>query len=152
MPHYNFEKDLNLSIKSEKELSILLEKYGISTIKFNSDNRYDIEVRKNNKKYSIEVKEDFLCKNTGNVAVEFECRGKKSGISVTEALFHVYKIHEPSGKIGFYIMRTDTLKMLILNGKYHRIVNGGDSGSNSMNYLFYLSDIKENSLFLGNIE
>lgn len=40
----------------------------------------------------VEVKTDFMTKNTGNIAVEFESRGKPSGISVTKAdhwVFHI---------------------------------------------------------------
>jgi hypothetical protein len=39
-----------------------------------------------------EVKTDFMTKNTGNIAVEFESRGKPSGIAVTKAdhwAFHI---------------------------------------------------------------
>lgn len=34
---------------------------------------------------SIEVKRDWKVTETGNVAIEFECRKRKSGISTTEA-------------------------------------------------------------------
>jgi hypothetical protein len=40
----------------------------------------------------VEVKTDFMTKNTGNIAVEFESRGKPSGIAVTKAdhwVFHI---------------------------------------------------------------
>lgn len=37
-----------------------------------------------------EVKRDFLVSETGNIAVEIECRGKPSGIAVTRSPYWVY--------------------------------------------------------------
>jgi hypothetical protein len=55
----------------------------------------------------------------------------------------------PNKKIGAYITPTKTLKKMIADNQYHRIVVGGDPGSFSKNYLFYLDVIKENFKFLG---
>ena len=67
-------------------------------MKHNSNFKYDLMLGQlkeqeiaqifNNKK--IEVKTDFLAQETGNIALEYESRGKPSGISVTEADYYAY--------------------------------------------------------------
>ena len=44
------------------------------------------------KKVKLEVKKDDWTVRTGNIAIEFECRGKPSGIQVTEADFWCHVI------------------------------------------------------------
>lgn len=67
-------------------------------MKYNNDFKFDLKIGQlkeqeigaifNNKK--IEVKTDFMAHETGNIAIEFESRGKPSGISITEADFYAY--------------------------------------------------------------
>ena len=148
MPHYNFRDDLPIAQETEKEVAKILQDKGAEIIEFNNDNRYDIKIRWKGQEKTIEVKEDFTCQRTGNVGLEFSCRGKDSGIAVSKADFYVYKIHEPGNNVHFYMMKTSDLKKLIDSKFYHRIVNGGDIGSNSMNYLFFLKYIKQISIML----
>jgi hypothetical protein len=150
MPNYNFNKDLPIARETEREVGELLQQKGSKVISYNNDNKYDIllHLDKHNKDYTVEVKEDFTCERTGNVGVEFSCRDKDSGIACSQANFYVYKIHEPNHQIHFYMMKTQDLKDLIKHKFYHRIVNGGDPGSNSMNYLFELKYIKQISILL----
>jgi len=137
MPNYDFKKDLPIAVETEKEVAkILEEKYNANILEFSHTNKYDILAEIKNKKYTFEVKEDFTCEKTGNVGLEFRCRGKPSGIQTSQADFYIYKIHAQDGSIGFYLSKTSTLKKMIDDKKYFRIVNGGDVGSNSMNYLF----------------
>ena len=71
-------------------------------MKYNSDFRYDLKVGVDaeNEFASIlenslvEVKYDLQVGNTGNLFVEFESRGKPSGLATTEALWWVFKISE----------------------------------------------------------
>jgi hypothetical protein len=135
MPNYDYDKDILIARDTEKEISELLEKQDCTILKFNHDNRYDLLIERKGKKYTVEIKEDFTCKYTGNVGVEYECRGKPSGISVSKADFYVYKLHTYKG-IQIYMLKTNILKKMIKDKVYYRIVNGGDRGSNSMNYLF----------------
>jgi hypothetical protein len=58
----------------------------------------------------------------------------------------------PNKKIGVYVIPTNNLRKMIEDKNYFRIVNGGDVGSNSMNYLFKLDVIKQNFKFLGYLE
>lgn len=141
MPNYDFRKDLPIARKTEQEVAGILEKaYGLKIHTANNkDNRYDIlGENKLGSKFTFEVKEDFTCERTGNVGLEFECRGKPSGIAVSQAEFYIYKLHTPKDGIEFYLFNTNFLKRMVEEERYFRIVNGGDEGSNSMNYLFKL--------------
>jgi hypothetical protein len=84
---------------------------------------------------TIEVKEDFTCEKTGNVGMEYSCRGKPSGISVSKAEYYIYKLHTKDG-IVYVMHKTGILKNMIEEKKYFTTVNGGDKGSDSLNYLF----------------
>jgi hypothetical protein len=148
MPHYSFRDDFPIAQETEREVAKILEEKGATILGFNDDNKYDISMEYKGKKVTVEVKEDFTCERTGNVGLEFSCRGKDSGIACSKADFYVYKIHEPTGQIHFYMIKTDELKKLIHHKFYHRIVNGGDPGSNSMNYLFELKYIQQISIKL----
>ena len=66
-----------------------------------------------------------------NLVVEFESRGKPSGISVTEADFYVYfmpKLNE------VWNIKMDELKKLIKSNNFKK-VSGGDEGSETKMYL-----------------
>lgn len=147
--NYNFKADHKIAIKTEQEVADLImksNKHKIVSIEFNDDNRYDLKVvLKDGDVLTVEIKEDFTCRKTGNVGLEFECRGRASGISVSQADVYLYKLHEPNGDIGFYIVETETLKKMIKDKIYSRIVTGGDPGSDSKNYLFKLTEFKKNA-------
>ncbi|HCW07145.1 MAG TPA: hypothetical protein DGG95_07260 [Cytophagales bacterium] len=138
MPNYDFNKDLPIAKKTEREVGQLMQsKYtGFKVLKYGDDNRFDILASFQNKTMTFEVKEDFTHAKTGNVGLEFSCRGKLSGISVSKAEYYIYKIHNADGTCGIYLFRTEVLKKMANDKLYFRIVNGGDVGSNSMNYLF----------------
>lgn len=150
-PNYDFDKDLPIAQKTERDVAeFLCEKAQMQFLGDNDDNKYDLLMQtREGRKITIEVKEDFSCQRTGNVGVEYECRGKPSGIEVSQADLYLYKVHEPDGKSRLYVIKTSLLKQMIKEEKYFRIVCGGDPGSNSMNYLFRLNVIKENFSYLG---
>lgn len=136
MANYNFNKDLPVAIETEKEVAQILAKiYDADILKFEHSNKYDILAKIKGNDYKFEVKEDFMSWKTGNVALEFECRGNPSGINSTEADFYVYKIHGKNG-IHFYLFKISNLFKMVSDNAWFRIVNGGDKNSNSMNYLF----------------
>jgi hypothetical protein len=147
MGNYNFKEDHKIALKTEALIAKLLMKANpgkIKSIQHNDDNRYDLGILTHSGDFiKVEIKEDFTCQETGNVGVEFECRGRASGISVSQADLYCYRIHEPNGDITVYLIESKALKQMIKSELYHRIVTGGDEGSNSKNYLFKLDVFKK---------
>lgn len=154
MPHYNFRKDFKIARKTERQIAdYFITNKGYEFIDECDNADYDIRMKTDSGNIvTYEIKEDFTCKRTGNIGLEYHCRGKPSGISVSKADYYLYKVHEPNGEKNMYAIETSNLKKMIDNKLYHRIVNGGDPGSNSMNYLFRLNVIKENFKFIGKLE
>ena len=73
----------------------------------------------------IEVKSDRLAHKTGNVYIEYECRGRPSGIATTTAHYWIYRIEENNIAI---IIPTERLKVICR--KYFtdgKIMLGGDN-------------------------
>lgn len=74
----------------------------------------------------VEVKSDRLARKTGNVFVEFESRGKESGIITTTADWWVIEL----GEDVFIIMPTSRLREITNNKlKSRGYVRGGDGGT-----------------------
>lgn len=83
----------------------------------------------------IEVKRDMLIQKTKNIAVEYMCRGKPSGISVTEADWWCFIITEEFKEDNMMLfIKTERLKEICR--KYYlkkgSIVNGGDDMQSRM--------------------
>jgi hypothetical protein len=98
----------------------------------------------NNQEIKYEIKTDVFCKptyDTGNLFVEFECRGKKSGIIVTEAKWFVtYYKHLKE----IWYIKTSKL-MEIINENNIRTVNfSGDENSNTKGWLLPRNKFKNN--------
>jgi hypothetical protein len=81
-----------------------------------------------------EVKEDQESADTRNVAVEFESRGKPSGIAHTEADRFLYVIHTGRGLI-LSNTKTEVLREACTRADIR--TNGGDPGSRTSNYIIY---------------
>ena len=70
---YDFNIDLEVSEKSTREEVIpLLKSLGYSIVETNDDNKFDIHIKNKFAEYFIEYKQDFKCRWTGNVFVEFD--------------------------------------------------------------------------------
>lgn len=140
-----FKEDLAKANKTEEELGLLMcETFGLKILEYNNDNRYDIKFRlPNGTSMTTEVKEDFTCARTGNIGLEYSCRGKDSGIVTSKADTYLYKAHQRDGSAVNLLMTTKRLKQLVQDKRYFRTVNGGDPGSNSLNYLFKYEVIKD---------
>lgn len=140
----DFQTDFPEGKKGEKLVKNLLVLKGYDFIRFNDTNEYDLlmGLLKNNELQEVkfEVKTDFIAGpnngGTKNIAIEEECRGKKSGINVTAADFWVHLVPREK-EIGF--IKVNKLKDLISElksegiGRLHEI--GGDKASNTVNYL-----------------
>lgn len=75
----------------------------------------------------IEVKTDFLVSKTGNVAIEFECRGKPSGIKTTTADWWVIVLEGKQYDSEVAIMiRTKRLFNLCKKYAAHTVKGGDD--------------------------
>ena len=139
MAYYNFEKDLADGQAAEREVAQrLITRLGIPAddIEQSSSKGYDLKIL--SKGWTFEVKNDLMAERTGNVAVEFECRGKATALASTTAEFWVYKF---SG--SFFAFRTETLKRKLFEEKgYFREVVGGDAGSNTRMYLVKVAVFK----------
>lgn len=136
MGKYNFEEDLAVAVKTEQTVAeILVGYYDAKIIEFGKTNSHDIIAEIDGDSLSFEVKEDFGCVWSGNVALEYKSRGKLSGINTSKADFYIYVIHAKD-EIVYVQFPTQTLKNMIANKRYFRTANGGDPGSNTMIYLF----------------
>jgi hypothetical protein len=111
MGHYNFRKDLQESEKSVEKVREYLKSLNYTHITSNDDGRYDLKYRTHEGKVlTAEVKNDLMYKTTNNVAIEFQSRGKPSGISTSQADVWFYvlddNIYECStGKIRVYLIQ-----------------------------------------------
>lgn len=141
MANYDFKKDINIGEAGEVIVRLDLESLGGVFISDNKDNKYDLLMKipiKNSSGYkdvSYEIKTDVYCRpdiDTGNLFVEYECRGSDSGISVSEAdWFVTYFKHFRE----IWYIRTDKLKKLISDNEFKKTELSGDLNSNTKGYL-----------------
>ena len=113
-------------------------------IRYNDDSAFDILFRDD--EYNLityEVKTDLFEKNwdedgTGNMAIEYKCRGKKSGIRKTKAMYFAYYIPNVRDK-QLWVIEVEDLKKLLKTCVSKR-VSGGET--------YYDSDEKVTRCFL----
>lgn len=106
MAFNNFKQDLAQSEIGVNKLVAHLKSKGVTDVELCDTKEYDVAyTTANNKRITLEVKEDFRYTQTGNVAIEYEQRGKPTGISVSSADYYVYKLSE-----NFYSIKCSTLK------------------------------------------
>ena len=114
----NFEYDLELGKVKEKERHFIdfckkvYKKYNISDVMLVDFINYWTEMNPDGKELyeifsykKIEVKTDFKANETGNVFIEYESRGKKSGIATSLADYYCIAIEN-----SFHIMKPELLK------------------------------------------
>lgn len=142
----NFSPDLSIAKRTELDVvALMYDVYKAESVSISSTSAYDLEVVIPNKgTFFIEIKEDFQCGRTGNMVLEFSSWNRLSGISTTRADVYIHKLHMLQG-VEYWATNTGTLKKMIEGMLYTRIVNGGDKGSNSLNYLFPLDIFKSKS-------
>ena len=112
-PDYDFKLDLPKGEESERTIAFLLYM-----------NDGDL----------IEAKRDFIVSNTGNVVIEYECRGKPSGIATTKAVWWAILLNgnKYNGEV-IVLIRTERLKEIARKHKgTERDVWGGDDGKARM--------------------
>ena len=124
------------------EVNICMKLERISGV-FNDDNKFDIDLSKAQirekelrdilGKSKVEVKTDSIWKGSKNLAVEFRCRGKPSGISVSEAEYYAFILDANTYTEGIIIIPIE--KLLYLARKFYRlgkVKNGGDDNASEM--------------------
>jgi len=141
----NFEKDLADGHKGEKAVRHFGETVlDLRFIKYNDDSAFDILFEDDERNVvTFEVKTDLFEKNwdedgTGNMAIEYKCRGKPSGIRKTKAMYFAYYIPNVRDK-QLWIISVDDLKSLLKEWDFKR-VSGGET--------YYDSDEKVTRCFL----
>ena len=122
---------LSPSTKNRKKFDIDLE-YGQVREKLVADMLQD-------KKIEVKSERDKWQK-TGNIAIEYECYGKPSGISVTEADYWFHNLCIGDDTFCTLVFKVDNLKKLINKLDYKRSVSGGDHNASRM-YLLKLDKL-----------
>lgn len=142
MANYNFVEDITQGEKGEQIIKEFLESNGYAFVSDNKDYRYDLQmslpITKDGSAINFttfEVKTDVYClphSDTNNLFVEFECRGKHSGINVTEADYYVN--YYPYLREAWFI-KTSKLKKLINDNCFEVKEFSGDANSNTKGYV-----------------
>ena len=85
----------------------------------------------------VEVKHDKIAHKSGRVFVEFECRGKASGITTTQSDFWAFVL-----ATGVVIIISKGRLMLLCNDQYENgnVIRGGDRNA-SKGFLINLDDL-----------
>ncbi len=117
-------------------------------MQLNSDFRFDLAIGQTYETQlfellgkRIEVKRDFKATETGNIFVEYESRGKRSGISTSEAEWWCYWLSDTH----FVMITKEELKTLCRKYlKTNRDVRGGDSNTSKGILLPLVDFIKKN--------
>lgn len=135
----SFLRDLEYANAFERRIPDMFDnkKYWFSP---RGSKEYDVGItNQDDEDVLFEVKADRRTKDTGNIAIEFRCRGKDSGITTTRADYWVYFI---DGTERCLLIPTDKLKEAIDQKKWSRTVRGGDGFAAEM-YLFKESVFSE---------
>jgi hypothetical protein len=130
-------------------------------IKFNNDKKFDIQLSQslvqerrlgeiflgaNLELAKFELKtETWQWKRTGNIAIEYQCDGRPSGISTTEADFWVHQLCDDDGStLIYFIFPVEQLKRIcraaIRAGHFRK---GGGDGGRFDNVLLKVEDINK---------
>ena len=122
--NYNFDKDLKDGKKGEQVIRFFVEStLNQRYIKDNDTSAYDLLFEDENiDLITYEVKTDLWeidwdKGGSGNMAIEYKCRGKPSGIAVTKAKYFVYYLVNVSDK-QIWLIETEKLQDLLLSEKF----------------------------------
>lgn len=151
MGNYNFEDDLTETQRKEKLfVQKMIERYNTKLIgDFGKDYRWDFILKSpsDGSLRKFEMKSDSMAHITGNFAMEYESRGKPSGVSRTLADYYIYEV-ERGKSSDYWLISTTEIKNMIESKFYHRKVVGGDPGSQTKMYLFRLELLNKHGKLL----
>jgi hypothetical protein len=123
--------NLEPSVENRKKFDIDLE-YGKVREQIVADMLQD-------KKIEVKSERDVWQK-TGNIAIEYECYGKPSGINATESDYWFHNLCIGEDIFATIVFDTNSLKRIINNLDYKRSVSGGDNNASRM-YLLNLQKL-----------
>jgi hypothetical protein len=135
MANYNFKEDIEIGEQGEGVVIKDLKRLNGKFINDNKDINYDLIMEMPSGEVIYEIKTDVYCfpdKDTGNIFIEYECRGKDSGINATKADFFVTYFKYMN---EIWYIKTDKLKKIITENKFRTTEQSGDAGSNTKGYL-----------------
>ena len=100
-----------------------------------------------NKKIEVKSERD-VWKRTGNIAIEYQCYGKPSGINATEADYWFHNLCVGEDVYATLVFKTENLKKIIDSLERKVSVSGGDHNASrmylvSLQKLFEVKTIKE---------
>ena len=108
----------------------------------NNNNKFDIDLQYGqvreeelsdilqNQKIEVKTERDKW-KETGNICIEFECRGKPSGIAITEAKYWAHILADDDVIVCILLFPTDKLKK-IARKYFKNAIYGGDDNLSKM--------------------
>lgn len=130
------------SLKEAKKYEVETLKYlEFDTFEFNDTSSHDIKIIKDGVETLIEVKSEALAYRTGNICIEYSCRGRPSGISVTQSEYYYIYVVKDDMDYRIFKIPVEDIKNLIKDKKYIRDCNGGDDMASKM-FLFKIDTIK----------
>jgi hypothetical protein len=124
-------QNLEPSVKNRKKFDIDLE-YGKVREQLVAD-------MLQNKKIEVKSERDVWQK-TGNIAIEYQCYGKPSGINATESDYWFHNLCIGDETFATIVFNTQSLKKIINNLDYKKSVSGGDNMASRM-YLLNLQKL-----------
>ena len=116
----------------------------------NNDKRFDLDLQYGqvfeqkvadmlqNKKIEVKTERDKW-KSTGNIVIEFESRGRPSGIASTEADYWFHNLAVGNDIVMTLVFPVSKLRFYITNNM-PRMIRGGDDNTSRM-YLISLTDL-----------
>ena len=84
-----------------------------------------------NKKIEVKSERDMWMK-TGNIAVEYECWNKPSGIKATESDYWFHNLCIGDNEYCTLVFKTDVLRTIVDKLDYFKTVSGGDNKASKM--------------------
>lgn len=131
---YKFKKDVVYGENGENDVISYMESLGMKFLgKSVGLASYDAVMQYNGKIFTYEIKTDIYPIDTGRMIIEFESRGKPSGISVTKADYFCY-YYKNLGEV--WNIKTSSLRAIV-ETFYDRVKilnNIGDVGSNTRGF------------------
>ena len=81
----------------------------------------------------VEVKsERGMWMKTGNIAIEYECWNKPSGINATESDYWFHNLCVGDNEYCTLVFKTDVLRKIVDKLDYFKTVSGGDNKASKM--------------------